>query len=172
MSILRSILDRWHIRRDPVGWARAQGVKVGEGCRLLSLHSGTFGSEPWLVSLGDRVSISAGARLVAHDGGVWVFRDKYPDVELFGPIRVGSNVFIGIDVLVMPNVTIGDNVVIGARSVVTRDIPPGVVAVGSPCKPIKSIEEYWQLVENRVVHTRGLPSAERRRRLEDIYMRG
>ena len=48
------------------------------------------------------------------------------------------NVWIGGGVKVMPGVTIGDNVVIGAGSVVTRDIPPNSLAVGSPCKVIKS----------------------------------
>ena len=169
MNAVRKLLDLWQIRRDPVAWARSQGARVGEGCRLLGVSHATFGGEPWLVTLGDHVSISAGTRLLPHDGGVWVFRGKHPDAELFGAITVGSNVFIGIDVLVMPGVTIGDNVVIGARSVVTRDIPPGVVAVGSPCKPIKSIEEYWRSIEGRIVHTKLLPPAEKRRRVGAMY---
>lgn len=56
------------------------------------------------------------------------------------PVTIGNNVWIGGSVTILPGVTIGDNVTIGAGSVVTKDIPSGVVAVGNPCKPIKKIE--------------------------------
>lgn len=62
-------------------------------------------------------------------------------LEYAKPIKVGNNVWIGGNVCVMPGVTIGDNVVIGGGSVVTKDIPSGVVAVGNPCKPVKEIPE-------------------------------
>lgn len=62
-------------------------------------------------------------------------------LEFAKPIKVGNNVWIGGNVCVMPGVTIGDNVVIGGGSVVTKDIPSGVVAVGNPCKPVKDIPE-------------------------------
>lgn len=57
------------------------------------------------------------------------------------PIRICDNVWLGAGVIVMPGVTIGENSVIGAGSVVTRDIPPNVVAYGSPCKVIREIGE-------------------------------
>lgn len=62
-------------------------------------------------------------------------------LESARPIKIGSDVWIGGNVTVLPGVTIGDNVVIGAGSVVTKDIPSGCVAVGNPCKPIKKIGE-------------------------------
>ena len=55
------------------------------------------------------------------------------------PVTIGDNVWIGGSVTILAGVTIGDNVTIGAGSVVTRDIPSGVVAVGNPCRPIKAI---------------------------------
>lgn len=57
------------------------------------------------------------------------------------PITVGDDVWFGMGVLVCPGVTIGSNVVIGAGSVVTRDIPSGVVAVGNPCRVLRKITE-------------------------------
>ncbi|MBE6774630.1 MAG: sugar O-acetyltransferase [Ruminococcaceae bacterium] len=57
------------------------------------------------------------------------------------PIRIGRNCWLGAGVIVMPGVTIGDNTVIGAGSVVTRDIPANVVAVGNPCKVLRPIGE-------------------------------
>lgn len=58
------------------------------------------------------------------------------------PIRIGRNCWLGAGVIVLPGVTIGDNVVIGAGSVVTRDIPSNVVAVGDPCKVLRPVGEH------------------------------
>ena len=55
------------------------------------------------------------------------------------PVRIGNNVWIGGSVTILPGVTIGDNVTIGAGSVVTKDIPSNVVAVGNPCRVIKRL---------------------------------
>lgn len=57
------------------------------------------------------------------------------------PVHIGKNCWLGAGVLVMPGVTIGDNTVIGAGSVVTKDIPANVVAVGNPCKVLREIGE-------------------------------
>ena len=62
-------------------------------------------------------------------------------LEIALPITVGNNVWIGANVCVLPGVTIGDNSVIGAGSVVTRDIPPNVIAVGNPCRVMRQITE-------------------------------
>lgn len=55
------------------------------------------------------------------------------------PIRIGKNVWLGGDVKVLAGVTIGDNTIIGAGSIVTKDIPPDVIAVGNPCRVIRKI---------------------------------
>ena len=62
-------------------------------------------------------------------------------IESAKPITVGDNVWIGGNVVILPGVTIGSNTVIGAGSVVSKDIPDNVVAVGNPCKVIKNIEQ-------------------------------
>ena len=63
------------------------------------------------------------------------------------PVKIGNGVWIGSNVVVLPGVTIGDNTVIGAGSVVTKDIPANVVAVGNPCKVLRPItdrdKEYY-----------------------------
>ncbi len=58
------------------------------------------------------------------------------------PVHIGKNCWIGAGVLIMPGVTIGDNVVIGAGSVVTKDLPSGVLAFGVPCKVQREIGEH------------------------------
>lgn len=67
------------------------------------------------------------------------------EIEWAKPIKVGNDVWFGGGVTVLPGVTIGNNVVIGAGSVVVKDIPSGVVAVGNPCKPIRKITEADKL---------------------------
>lgn len=62
-------------------------------------------------------------------------------LEVALPITVGNNVWIGGGVSVLPGVTIGDNTVIGSGSVVTKDIPSGVIAAGNPCRVIREITE-------------------------------
>lgn len=66
-------------------------------------------------------------------------------LEYAYPITVGNNVWFGGNVCVMPGVTIGDNVVIGGGSVVTKDIPSNVVAVGNPCKVLREITDKDKL---------------------------
>lgn len=62
-------------------------------------------------------------------------------LEFAKPITVGDNVWIGGNVVVLPGVTIGSGSVIGAGSVVSRDIPENVMAVGNPCRPVRSIQQ-------------------------------
>ena len=58
------------------------------------------------------------------------------------PVRIGKNCWLGAGVIVLPGVTIGENAVIGAGSIVTRDIPPNVVAVGNPCRVLRPISDH------------------------------
>lgn len=58
-----------------------------------------------------------------------------------GQVHIGNRVWIGGNTIVLPNVTIGDDTVIGAGSIVTRDIPSGVVAVGNPCRVLRKITD-------------------------------
>ena len=57
------------------------------------------------------------------------------------PVHIGKNCWLGAGVIVLPGVTIGDNTVIGAGSVVTKDIPANVVAVGNPCRVLREIND-------------------------------
>ncbi len=63
------------------------------------------------------------------------------------PVHIGNNVWVGANAVILPGVTIGDNTVIGAGSVVTKDIPANVVAVGNPCRVLREIgdkdREYY-----------------------------
>lgn len=57
------------------------------------------------------------------------------------PVHIGKNCWLGAGVIVLPGITIGDNAVIGAGSIVTKDIPSNVVAVGNPCKVLREVND-------------------------------
>lgn len=150
MSLLTVFIKALHFKYQvlvsssyelPFLLSKKLGFTVGVGCRFTGKKI-SFGGEPFLISIGNNVTITPGVKFQTHDGGVGLFRKEFPGINVFGRITVGNNVFIGEDAMVMYGVNIGDNVVIGARSVVTRDIPSNSLAVGVPARVIKSIDEY------------------------------
>jgi acetyltransferase-like isoleucine patch superfamily enzyme len=118
---------------------RKTGMRVGENCRI---YADGFGSEPYLISIGNHVTVTSGVRLITHDGSCWIFREEIDNLQNFGPIRIDDNAFIGMGAIVLPNVTIGRNAIVAAGAVVTRDVPPNTVVGGVPAKPLMSVEEY------------------------------
>ena len=92
------------------------------------------------VEFGDNVFIgpNCGFYTAGHPIDV---EQRNKGLEYAKSIKIGNNVWFGGNVCVLPGVTIGDNVVIGAGSIVTKNIPSNVVAVGNPCRVIKEIKE-------------------------------
>lgn len=136
--------------KGTIPYARRKGVKVGEGCRIYITQ---WGSEPFLISIGDRVTITSGVRLITHDGSTWLIRDEKSErYQKYLPISIGSDVFIGLNTLIMPGVTIGNNVVIGAGSVVTKNIPDNSVAVGNPARVISTYDALDKKIRATCIH--------------------
>ena len=93
---------------------------------------------PWLVTIGDNVSISTNVKILAHDAST-----KRAGVHTkIGTVVIGDNVWIGSGTIVMCNTRIGNNVVIGAGSIVNRDLPDNTVCAGNPCRVIGTLEEF------------------------------
>lgn len=118
---------------------RRQGATIGKQTRILV---DSLGNEPFLVSIGDHCTISFDVAFITHDGGTWIFRDKYPMVNKFGAIVIHDNCFIGARAILLPGVEIGPNSVVGAGAIVTRNVPPETVAVGCPAHVVCTVEEY------------------------------
>ncbi len=87
------------------------------------------------ITIGSDVRIGFGVRIVDAD----LHPLDSQTSERIDPVRIGDRVWIGADALVLRGVTIGDDVVVGAGSVVTRDLPSGVLALGAPAKPVRSL---------------------------------
>lgn len=114
-----------------------------------------------------------GVKLITHDGGVWVLRDpkagyddRFKDADRFGRIRIGNNVHIGTNAIIMPGVTIGDNVIVGCGAVVTHDVAANSIVGGVPARVIETLDEYAQKAEKKaekkVVMTKRMSQIEKR----------
>lgn len=111
--------------------ARRLGVEVGPDCRILTHR---FGSEPWLIKIGERVTVSSDVAFINHDGIGWLYRDENGRRYRYAKISIGDDVFIGANAIIMPGVKIGSCCVVGAGSVVTKSIPDGSVVAGNPAR--------------------------------------
>ena len=108
-KIYDNIMMKCLRRINYVNFLRKNGAVIGEGCEIYSTAS--FGSEPYLITVGDHVRINSGVQLVTHDGGLWVLRDKrsgygeeFSDADRFGKIIIHDNVHIGTNSIIMPGV--------------------------------------------------------------------
>ena len=137
---------------------KAMFAEVGEGTYVESPFYANFGGRH--VHLGKNVYTNFGVTFV-DDTHIYVGdytmigpnvtiatagHPVDPDLRRQGlqynlPVHIGKNCWLGAGVIVLPGVTIGDNTVIGAGSVVTKDIPSGVVAVGNPCRVLREVGE-------------------------------
>jgi putative colanic acid biosynthesis acetyltransferase WcaF len=129
---------------------RMWGARLGRKCHI---YPGAVIWAPWNLVCGDEVGIadgvtlynqapiSLGRRCVLSQGSyLCTGTHDYtsPDFRLFArPIEVGSFVWIAAEAFVHPGVVIGEGTVVGARSVVTKNLPPWMVCAGNPCRPIK-----------------------------------
>ena len=146
------------------------GVGVSFKGKATLIQGCDFGTEPYLVEIGDRVRVNNGVRFVTHDGGAWVVRNMYPelkDVDLVGRISVGDNVHIGTGAMIMPGVSIGNNCIIGCGSIVTHSVPDNSVVAGIPARRIESIADYISKHSEAFIHTKNLSPEEKKRYLQE-----
>ncbi|MDD2367846.1 MAG: DapH/DapD/GlmU-related protein [Sulfuricurvum sp.] len=93
---------------------------------------------PQFVQIGDNFISAPGSIILAHDASLLYHTGHYRVQKTI----IGNNVFLGANAVVLPGVTIGDGVIVGAGSVVTKDIPDGMVVAGNPAKIISSVNDY------------------------------
>lgn len=146
--IIKKINDVWVRRNSDAlkAYYTSFGIKIGAGSIFRSPGSTYIDlMRPLLIEIGENVDMNRNFAIMTHDFGHRVFLNKYGEfLSSSGPVKIGNNVYFGMNVTVLKNVTIGDNCIIGAGSVVTHDIPSDSVAAGVPCKVICSIDEYYK----------------------------
>ncbi len=167
--MIGGLIRYWKSKSDPIKYARSLGVRLGTECKLVSVGGATFGSEPYLITIGNHVEIAGEVSFLTHDGGAWLFRDEFPDLDVFGTIVIGNNVFIGRRAIILPGTVIGDNCVIGAGSVVKGALASDGVYAGVPAKRLRELGEYKaKLLENNL-KSKQLGALEKRRFLEEHF---
>lgn len=120
---------------------RMAGMSIGKDCMIswgakLDVSGGS-------IVIGDRCTITHGCIILSHD------RSKKrinPQDQGAGTVRLGNDVFVGVNSVILRDVMIGDYSIVGAGSVVTKDVPPNVVVAGNPARIIKSLSSTKSLV--------------------------
>lgn len=170
-KLLRSIYGKFFLRSNKrrIKYLKDAGAKIGKNVTVGKID--IFGSEPYLIEVGDNTYFSGGdSRLLTHDGGIMQLKHMgitEKGYDYFGKIKIGKNCFIGHNCIVMKNVTIGDNCIIGAGAIVAKSIPTGCVAAGVPAKVICTVEEYYEKNKERYDDTLGWNGYKKRQYIEE-----
>lgn len=119
-------------------WFRHYGMKVGDNCTICC---NIMPSEPYLITIGDNVTISAPVQLLTHDNSI-IKLSRGGVTDTFGAVRIGDNCFIGAGSIILPGVTLAENIVVAAGSVVTKSFfESNIIIGGNPAEKITT----WEL---------------------------
>lgn len=145
-----------------IQYLRQIGMKIGDNCGIFSEHIETV--EPYLVTIGDHVTIAPNVWFTTHDASANIFFEGVSD--FYGRISIGSNVFIGMSSTFLPGTEIADNCIVGAGSVVTkRFTEPGKVIAGNPARVICDLEDWKKKHEHQKLMAWGKSFEEKKRYL-------
>ncbi len=127
-----------------VNHLRKCGVLIGSNNTFHPKSTSIDLTRPSLITIGSNCYMNNNFTLLTHDWVSHVFLYSGRDlINSSGKVTIGDNVSFGINVTILKGVKIGNNVFIGAGSIVTKDIPSNCIAVGAPCKPIMTLDEYY-----------------------------
>lgn len=166
MGVIGTLIARYKRSKDAAAYWRSKGAVIGKDCEIYPTVA--FGSEPYMIRVGDHVRIANGVKLITHDGGVWVLRHMYQElanVDLVRGITIGDNVHIGVDATIMPGVHIGSNCIVGCGAIVTKDVPDNSIVVGVPARVIETVDEYARKHATDFIHTKHMSGEEKKRYL-------
>lgn len=141
---------------------RKQGMFIGSRTHIFSEIRSL---EPYLIKIGNDVTISTDVKLITHDASIGTLcgRDKASDI--CGEISIGNNTFIGLGSIIMYGVTIGERCIIAAGAVVTRSVPDGEIWGGNPARKLGSTEEFLRKNNEFALQLHGISMKERKTRI-------
>ena len=151
MSIFKKILDKYRrSKMNPHQLAESYRPFLHHLGSNVSLYTNNLGTEPYLISIGNDVTIAANVNFVTHDVSVFniarYLHRSETSLDKVGCIVIEDNAFVGAYSTLMPNCRVGKNSIVAAGSVVTKHIPDNEVWGGAPAKYIMTTEEYARSV--------------------------
>jgi maltose O-acetyltransferase len=118
-------------------WLIRHGLRIGRDVYIDDFAAFDHGFL-WLISIGDEAVLSAGVRIVAHDGST----KHWTGYIRVGRVDIGRKAYIGANAIVLPGVTIGDRAIVGAGSVVRADVASGEIVMGNPAVSVGTLERF------------------------------
>ena len=155
-----SILDKKHYLKWRLKFQCCRGLKIGKETHIFSEIGG---GEPYLISIGSHTTISSGVSLLTHDASIGTLKNRQEYSDIIGRIVIGNNVFIGKNSIILYGVTIGNDCVVAAGSVVTKNVPDGIVVGGNPAKYICMTRDYINKCNDNKLSLHGLNYKERKK---------
>ena len=135
-------------------WLQRHGLELGRDVYIDEFAAFDHGFL-WLISIGDEAVISAGARLIAHDGAT----KHWTGYIRVGRVDIGRRAYIGAHALVLPGVTVGENAIVGAGSVVCHDVQPDSIVAGNPAIEVGTLEQFTAKHLGRIAERPAYPRA-------------
>ncbi|MBU3111066.1 GT-D fold domain-containing glycosyltransferase [Clostridium lacusfryxellense] len=141
-----------------IRYLKSLGMTIGSDCTIYSPTKTLIDVQyPWNIEIGNHVRITQGVIILTHDYS-WSVLKLLNSVELpgailgaAGKVKIGDNVFIGMNAIIIRGVNIGNNVIIGSGSVVTKDCKNNSVYAGNPAKYIMSVEEFYKKRQHKQI---------------------
>lgn len=142
---------------------RLNGAYIGEKVRAFSPITS---SEPYLISIGNNVTISTGVKFVTHDNSaIKIFENG---TDIIGSIEIGNNCFIGMNSIILPGVKLANNTIVGSGSVVTKScLIEGKIIVGNPARVVSDVKDYKNKYEDFVFDFRNKNSVQKKSLIMD-----
>lgn len=160
-----------------INYYRKLGMSIGENSHIFSR---LVSSEPFLISIGNNVTISVNVSLLTHDASIGPIVGRNVFSDIVGPISIGNNCFIGANTIILPGVTIPDNSIVAAGSVVTKTITSpsksadnikknndGIIIGGNPAAYICETKDFVNKRQSNFLKLHGLSISNRK----DIILR-
>lgn len=146
-------------REIRINYLRNCGMTIGKDFYCFSDKIET--TEPYLISIGDHVTIAVGVSFATHDASSHFYMPESSD--LYGRITIGNRVFIGMNAMILPGVQIADDCIIGAGSVVINSCPyKGKVIAGNPAKIICNVADLKEKYPDKCLNTYNMSFEERK----------
>lgn len=145
-NIVKRVLLRHKFNSDTyIKYLRSKGIRIGEGTVIFNPQRTWIDeTRPWMVEIGENVQITDGVTILTHGYDWSVLKGVYGNVlGSAGQVKIGNNVFIGMNSTILKETTIGDNVIIGANSLVNKDVPSNSVVAGNPARVIMDLDTYF-----------------------------